>query len=161
MSEQRPPSPPFFYTEVKVACIENEENRMNIRNTGHHITRRIRLIACSGALWTACVVALPQVGHAQNVTPPPVPGTLIPLDGSEAFLVAHAFGSQDYVCAASGSGVAFVLTTPEAVLFDNPARRVVNHFFSPNPAEGGTIRATWQSTRNSSVFWGKLVHAAT
>jgi len=80
---------------------------MNIRNTGHHITRRIRLIACIGALGTAFVVALPQVGHAQNVTPPPVPDTLVPHDGSEAFLVAHAFGSQDYVCAASGSGVAF------------------------------------------------------
>jgi len=138
---------------------------MNIRNTGHHITRRIRLIACIGALGTAFVVALPQVGHAQNVTPPPVPGTLVPLDGSEAFLVAHAFGSQDYVCAASGSGVAFVLTTPEAVLFDNPVgnptHRIINHFFSPNPVEGGTIRATWQSTRNSSVFWGQAVAIAT
>jgi hypothetical protein len=134
---------------------------MNIRNNGHHITRRIRLIACMGALATAFVVALPQVGHAQNVTPPPVPGTLQVPEGNEAFLIGHAFGSQDYVCAASGSGVAFVLTTPEAVLFDNPARRVINHFFSPNPVEGGTIRATWQSTRNSSVFWGTLVHAAT
>jgi hypothetical protein len=134
---------------------------MSIRNTGHHITRRIRLMACIGALGTAFVVALPQVGHAQNVTPPPVPGTLQVPEGNEAFLIGHAFGSQDYVCAASGSGVAFVLTTPEAVLFDNPARRVINHFFSPNPVEGGTIRATWQSTRNSSVFWGKLVHAAT
>jgi len=134
---------------------------MNVRSTGHHITRRIRLIACIGALGTAFVVAFPKVGHAQNVIPPAVPGTLVPLDGSEAFLVAHAFGSQDYVCAASGSGVAFVLTTPEAVLFDNPARRVINHFFSPNPIEGGTIRATWQSTRNSSVFWGKLDKAAT
>jgi hypothetical protein len=134
---------------------------MNIRNTGQHITRRIRLIACIGALGTAFVVGLPQVGHAQNVTPPQVPGTLQVPEGNEAFLIGHAFGSQDYVCAASGSGVAFVLTTPEAVLFDNPARRVINHFFSPNPVEGGTIRATWQSTRNSSVFWGKLVHAAT
>lgn len=134
---------------------------MNIRSTGHQITRRMRLIACIGVLGTAFVVALPQVGHAQNVTPPPVPGTLEVPEGNEAFLIGHAFGSQDYVCAASGSGVAFVLTTPEAVLFDNPARRVVNHFFSPNPVEGGTIRATWQSTRNSSVFWGKLVHAAT
>jgi len=136
---------------------------MNIRNRGHHITRRIRLIACIGALATAFVVALPQVGHAQNVTPPPVPDKLqkpIP-EGSVAFLIGHAFGSQDYVCAASGSGVAFVLTTPEAVLFDNPAHRVINHFFSPNPGEGGTIRATWQSTRNSSVFWGKLDKAAT
>ena len=134
---------------------------MNIRSTGHHVTHRIRLVACTGALATAFVVALPQVGHAQTVTPPPVPGTLNPLEGNEAFLVAHAFGTQDYVCAASGSGFAFVLTTPEAVLFDNPGRRVINHFFSPNPVEGGTVRATWQSTRNSSAFWGKLDHAAT
>ena len=134
---------------------------MNVRSTGHHITRRIKLIACISALGTAFVVALPQVGHAQNVTPPPVPGTLQVPEGNEAFLIGHAFGSQDYVCAASGSGVAFVLTTPEAVLFDNPAHRVINHFFSPNPVEGGTVRATWQSTRNSSVFWGKAVASAT
>ena len=142
---------------------KNEENRMNVRSPGHHITRRIKLITCISALVTAFVVALPQVGHAQNVTPPPVPDRLqapIP-EGNEAFLIGHAFGSQDYVCAASGSGVAFVLTTPEAVLFDNPAHRVINHFFSPNPVEGGTIRATWQSTRNSSVFWGKGVATAT
>src|SRR4029079_19537513 len=82
-------------------------------------------------------------------------------EGNEAFLIGHAFGSQDYVCAASGSGVAFVLTTPEAVLFDNPAHRVINHFFSPNPGAGGTMRATWQSTRNWSVFWGKLEKTAT
>jgi len=138
---------------------------MNVRSTGHNITHRIRLIAGISALVTASIVALPQVGHAQSVVPPSVPGTLIPQDGSEAFLVAHAFGSQDYVCTASGSGFAFVLTTPEAVLFDNPdgnpTHRIINHFFSPNPVEGGTIRATWQSTRNSSAFWGKLVKAET
>ena len=90
-----------------------------------------------------------------------MPDKLQPPEGNKLFLIGHAFGTQDYVCGASGSGVAFVLTTPEAVLFDNPARRVVNHFFSPNPVEGGTIRATWQSTRDSSVFWGKLANAAT
>ena len=134
---------------------------MNICNTGHLIARRIGFIARLGALGTVFVVALPQVGHAQNVTPPAVPDRLQVEEGNEAFLIGHAFGSQDYVCAASGSGVAFVLTTPEAVLFDNPAHRVINHFFSPNPGEGGTIRATWQSTRNSSVFWGKLEKTAT
>ena len=134
---------------------------MNIRNTGHFIAHRIWLIARLGALATVFVVALPQVAHAQNVTPPAVPAKLQVEEGNEAFLIGHAFGTQDYVCAASGSGVAFVLTTPEAVLFDNPAHRVINHFFSPNPGEGGTIRATWQSTRNSSVFWGKLDKAAT
>jgi hypothetical protein len=54
-----------------------------------------------------------------------------------------------------------VLTTPEAGLFDTPAHPVINHFFSANPVEAGTIRATWQSTRNSSVFWGQAVAIAT
>jgi hypothetical protein len=135
---------------------------MKNRNTGqHHITRRIRLIACIGALGTAFTIALPQAAHAEHLTPPSVPDRLQVPEGNEVFLIGHAFGTQDYVCAASGTGVAFVLTTPEAVLFDNPARRVVNHFFSPNPVEGGTIRATWQSTRDSSVFWGKLIASAT
>ena len=133
---------------------------MNIRNIGHHITRGISL-ACIRALGTALVVVFPQLGHAQHVTPPRVPDRIQVEEGNEAFLIGHAFGSQDYVCAASGSGVAFVLTTPEAVLFDNPARRVINHFFSANPLEGGTVRPTWQSTRNSSVFWGQMVRAAT
>lgn len=134
---------------------------MNIRNTGHHITRRIRLIAGTSALATVFVVALPQAGHAQTVTPPPAPGRIHAPEGNEAYLIGHAFGSQDYVCVASGSGVAFVLTTPEAVLFNNPAHRIINHFFSANPFELGTVRATWQSTRNSSAFWGALVQAAT
>ncbi len=135
---------------------------MKQRNTWqHHITRRIRLIACIGVLGTAFTIAFPQAAHAEHLTPPSVPDRLQVPEGNEVFLIGHAFGTQDYVCAASGTGVAFVLTTPEAVLFDNPARRVVNHFFSPNPVEGGTIRATWQSTRDSSVFWGKLTASAT
>ena len=135
---------------------------MTNRNTEqHYIARLIRLIACIGALGMAFTVAVPQVAHAQHVTPPSVPDRLKVLDGSEPYLIGHAFGTQDYVCAASGAGVAFVLTTPEAVLFDTPARRVINHFFSPNPVEGGAIRATWQSTRDSSVFWGKLEKSAT
>jgi hypothetical protein len=135
---------------------------MKNRNTGQHpITRRIRLIAGVSALGTALTIAVPQVAHAQNLTPPPVPDRIHVPEGNEVFLIGHAFGTQDYVCAASASGVAFVLTTPEAVLFDNPARRVVNHYFSPNPVEGGTIRATWQSTRDSSVFWGQATGVAT
>lgn len=142
---------------------------MKTRNTAQdHITRRIGLIAWMSAFGTACMIALPQAAHAQNLTPPSqtltppsVPDRLKVEEPNELFLFTHAFGTQDYVCAASGSGVAFVLTTPEAVLFDNPGRRVVNHYFSPNPVEGGTIRATWQSTRDSSVFWGQLTEAAT
>src|SRR5262245_51375501 len=135
---------------------------MKNRNTGeHYVTRRTRLIACISALGTAFLIALPHSAQAQDLAPPSVPDKIKVLDGSVPFLIGHAFGTQDYVCAASGQGVAFVLTTPEAVLFDNPARRIINHFFSPNPDEGGTIRAAWQSTRNSSVIWAKLDVAAT
>ena len=135
---------------------------MKNRNTGQdRITRPSKLVAGIIAFGTAFIIALPQVAHAKSLRPPSVPDTLQVPEGNEPFLIGHAFGTQDYVCAASGPGVAFVLTTPEAVLFDNPARRVVNHFFSPNPVEGGTIRATWQSTRDSSVFWGRVTKTAT
>ena len=136
---------------------------MKNRNTGKYsITRRIKHVAFISALGMAFMIALPHIAHAQVVTPPPVPGTLNPPDGSVAFLIGHAFGTQDYVCAPSATGgVAFVLTTPEAVLFDNPARRIINHFFSANPFESGMVRATWQSTRDASAFWGKLSASAT
>jgi hypothetical protein len=133
---------------------------MNRTTAQSHTTRRIRLIACIGVLG-ALTIALPQAAEARNLTPPSVPDRLQPPEGNQVFLIGHAFGTQDYVCTASGAGVAFVLTTPEAVLFDNPARRIINHFFSPNPVEGGTIRATWQSTRDSSVFWGAVNKSAT
>ena len=123
--------------------------------------KRIKHITFISALGMAFMIALPHVAHAQSLTPPPVPAILNPPDGSEVFLIGHAFGTQDYVCAPSGAGFAFVLTTPEAVLFDNPARRVINHFFSANPFERGTVRATWQSTRDGSAFWGKLSASAT
>src|SRR5262245_59149991 len=67
------------FSGTKGICI------MKTRNTGqHHITRRIRLIACMSALGTALIIALPPVAHAQHVTPPSVPGTLKPLEGNEA-----------------------------------------------------------------------------
>src|ERR1051326_1498427 len=85
--------------------------------------------------------------------------------GNEAFLVGHAVGTQNYVCKPSGTGVKFVLFTPEATLFkDNDDRQIITHFFSPNPAEpntdttvvaDGIIRATWQA-RDSSSVWAKV-----
>ena len=84
----------------------------NCRAGQHHITRRIRLIACISALGTAFMIALPKIAHAKNLTPPSVPGKLQVPEGNVPFLIGHAFGTQDYVCAASGAGVAFVLSTP-------------------------------------------------
>ena len=62
-------------------------------------TRRIIPTACATALAMAFAVSLPV--HANKVTPPPVPDQLKVQEGTHPFLVGHAFGTQNYVCAPS------------------------------------------------------------
>ncbi|TLZ01766.1 MAG: DUF3455 domain-containing protein, partial [Gammaproteobacteria bacterium] len=110
------------------------------------ITRRILPIACATALAVACTASLAQSvqGGEVTITPPPVPANIqVPL-GNTAFLVGHAVGTQNYICLPSGTGFKFTLFTPQATLFNNADKEVITHYFSPNPVEGGTIRATWQ-----------------
>jgi Protein of unknown function (DUF3455) len=96
-----------------------------------------------------------------RVTPPPVPANLEVEAGNEAFLVGHAIGTQNYVCLPSATGFAWSLFTPEATLFDDDHRQVTTHFFRPNPFEGGTIRAVWQHSRDTSTVWGRAVESST
>ena len=129
-------------------------------------TRRILPIACATALAVAFAVSLPA--HAGQVTPPPVPPELKVDAGNHAFLVGHAFGTQNYVCAPSATGVAYVLFTPEATLFNDDGDQLITHFFSPNldqdPGDpnidpkvvaDGAIRATWVHSRDGSTVWAK------
>jgi hypothetical protein len=119
-------------------------------------TRRILLSACATALAVAVAVALPQPAHADKVTPPPVPANIAVPAGNTAFLVGHGVGTQNYVCLPSGTGVKFLLFTPQATLFDDRDKQVTTHYFSPNPDEEGTIRATWQHSHDTSTVWGKV-----
>ena len=91
------------------------------------------------ALGIGLMIALPHAAHAQTVTPPPVPAGLEVPAPNEAFLVGHAFGTQNYVCqpAKSLGQVVWTLFTPEATLFNEQRDQLITHFFSPNPAEGG------------------------
>src|SRR5262245_56412910 len=104
----------------------------------------------------ACLVALPQPVRADQVTPPPVPSNIQVPAGNVPFLVGHAIGTQNYVCLPSGSGVAFRLFTPQATLFKDNDKQITTHFFSPNPRENGTIRATWQDSKDTSTVWGEV-----
>ena len=38
-------------------------------------------------------------------------------------------------------------------MFNDDYDQVITHFLSPNPFEGGTPRATWQSSRDTSTVW--------
>jgi hypothetical protein len=51
--------------------------------------------------------------------------------------------------------VAWTLFTPQATLFRGRGRQVQTHFFSPNPVESGTVRATWQDSKDTSTVWGR------
>lgn len=116
------------------------------------------------ALGLTLTAAAPHAIHAQSLTQPPLPDKLTVKAPNQLFLVGHAIGTQNYVCLPSGSGFAFSLFTPEATLFKDLGleHQVVTHFFSRNPFENGApIRATWQDSRDTSLFWGNADGVAT
>ena len=115
-------------------------------------------IACAALLAVAFTAPVAQPARADEaaVTPPPVPANIQVPAGNTAFLVGHGVGTQNYICLPSGTGFKFVLFTPQATLFSRAGKEVITHYFSPNPAEGGTIRATWQHSRDASTVWAKV-----
>jgi hypothetical protein len=117
--------------------------------------RRILLLACATALAVAFMVSRQQPTRAADGAPPPVPTAVQVPAGNKLFLVGHASGTQNYICLPSGDSVKYVLFTPQATLFSD-GKQVTTHYFSPNPAEGGTIRATWQHSRDTSTVWGEV-----
>lgn len=109
----------------------------------------------------AVSLLLPALATAQVV--PSVPANIAVPAPSQPFLVAHAVGTQNYMCqpAQSVGQVAWALFTPEATLFDDGREQLSTHFFSPNLAEGGVVRATWQDSRDTSAVWGRVAAAST
>jgi hypothetical protein len=81
-----------------------ENGMKNCHASENQTMRRIALIACATALAVALTVALPQLAHADDVTPPPVPGNIEVPAGNKAFLAGYAVGTQDCICLPSASG---------------------------------------------------------
>ena len=142
---------------------------MNCIAPKHHARRRILPILSATALAMAFTVPLSQPAYAAGrVTPPPLPSPNLQVDAeNHPFLVGHALGTQNYVCAPSANGVAYVLFTPEATLYNDDGDQLITHFFSPNPdprdpnksaavVADGAIRATWVDSRDGSSVWAKL-----
>ena len=144
----------------------------NCRTLEKTSTRRTLLIACS-ALAVGVTGSLPHRADAAHVTPPPVPPEIRVEAGNTAFLEGHGVGTQNYIClpcpnpstpaaqCPDTSGFAWLLFTPEATLFNDHGKQLTTHFFSPNPAENGKIRATWQHSRDTSIVWGGTAIPAT
>ena len=138
----------------------------NDKTTTRSIPRSLRRVAGVTALAVTFTLASSAVSHAQTVTPPSVPAGLEVLPPNQAFLVGHAFGSQNYECQPSASlgRVAWTLFTPQATLFGEVRDQLITHFNSPNPDEGKgaiVVRATWQDSTDSSRIWAKATGMAT
>jgi len=131
-------------------------------SSSHDHGRRLRA-ASIVALGLALTILLPHAAHADDIVPPIVPDRIQVLAPNEVFLIGHAAGSQNYVCVPSGTGVDWSLFTPEATLFNDSIQQVTTHFFSvnPNPDDRGAIRATWESSKDSSAVWAAATGVAT
>ncbi|MFN8442450.1 MAG: DUF3455 domain-containing protein [Caldilineaceae bacterium] len=103
----------------------------------------------------AFLLSLRMPTRADDLVPPSVPTNIQVPAGNKLFLVGHATGTQDYICLPADGSIKFVLFTPQATLFKEQ-KQIITHYFSPNPAEGGTVRATWQHSKDSSMVWGMV-----
>jgi hypothetical protein len=128
-------------------------------------TTRLMLSTACVALGLTLSVGV-RAAHADDIPRPQVPDLLEVEDGNEVFLIGHGVGTQNYVCATSTTsltGFAFSLFTPQATLLDDAGDQLITHFFSPNtdphvqPPEFGTIRVTWEDSRDTSRVWAFLV----
>lgn len=114
------------------------------------------ILAAAAAL--AFTISSPQPAYADDViTPPPVPANIQVPAGNVPYLVGHAAGTQNYVCLPSGDTFRYTLFTPQATLFNDDMEEIMTHYFGPNPDEGGTIRAAWQHSQDTSTVWGQVM----
>lgn len=150
----------------------------------HHTTRRLLTAACATALATVFTVSTPHPAHAgQVIVPPNLPASLVVDAPNHPFLLGKAKGTQNYVCttrvdaagnpivdAAGNPTFVWKLFTPQATLFSNDSidpKQLITHFFSPNPDELNAdpftdfhpIRATWQSSQDTSSVWARTLVA--
>ena len=135
----------------------------------HMRIRALRMAATFAARGTlvAAAMVITMVAPAQAapessaLTAPSVPAEIQVPPGNQVAFVGHAVGTQNYVCEPVDNGFKFVLFTPQATLFGDDDSQLTTHYFSPNPSEDGTIRATWQDSRNTSAVWGQAIHSST
>jgi hypothetical protein len=120
-------------------------------------TLRRRWATSIAALTGACLALFPPGLYAHEITSPVVPTNLEVPAGHRPFLLGYATGTQNYLCLPTSSGFGWTPFGPQATLFDNDNRQIITHFLSPNPDEGGTARATWQHSRDTSTVWAIAV----
>ena len=115
---------------------------------------------CVCTLILAAAIAIPHPARAERsepIVPPPVPdGLELSPQEYTPFLVAHAVGTQGYVCVKVGAAYNWVPYGPQATLFNEDGEQVLTHFLSPRPYDQ-LLNATWQHSRDSSAVWAQVL----
>ena len=102
----------------------------------------------------------PPAPSGTSIFLPPVPeGLELSPQEFTPFLVAHAVGTQGYVCVKAGNVFSWVPYGPQATLFNEDGQQVLTHFLSPRPY-GQVLNATWQHSRDSSAVWAQVLKAS-
>lgn len=107
-------------------------------------------------------VVMPSIAQADGrITVPPVPETIAVTAGYKPFLIGHAIGTQNYICApAAGGGVKWLFIGPQATVFDREGQQILTHYQSENPLEADVIDATWQDSRDTSAVWARKIRGS-
>jgi hypothetical protein len=115
--------------------------------------------------WKSAIIVASLVAGAPEVSAqvpvPNVPANLTVPEGFTPFLLGHATGTQNYMCLPATKGFAWTLFGPQATLFDSGGAQLSTHFLSANPIEGGTLRATWQDSQDTSLAWAMAIANST
>lgn len=131
---------------------------------------RLRILFLA-ALVLGCTFGTVTWALAQKITTPITPAAIAPPAGNTAYLVAHAVGTQGYVCLPTSTGASWTVngSRPEATLFAGSSGRdeqIATHFlspdtnpnqFAPKPLPFGS--PAWQSSSDSSKVWAQKQQA--
>jgi Protein of unknown function (DUF3455) len=122
--------------------------------------QRLLPVALGAAITPMLALAAPQqaLAHHHGIDVPDVPASIAVPPGNEVYLMAHAVGSQNYICLPSGLGYAWTFFGPQATLYNDDDRQILTHFLSSDPLD--VARPTWQH-KDSSRIWGSSVASAT
>ena len=120
------------------------------------------------SLFTSLAVAMalalqPSSAASAQDKGPDVPANLVAPEGNVVFLETQASGTQNYICMPALAGVAWKFLGPQATVFVSAPKfhqQIATHFLSANPEEQGLLRATWQSSSDSSAVWARAIQTS-
>jgi Protein of unknown function (DUF3455) len=124
------------------------------------MTRYFRSLLATGVIVLGFTSSMAMAQGPTPIDVPDVPRDLRVPGGYSVYYQGHAVGTQNFICLATGAGIAWRFLGPQATLFQfdgDIAQQNATHFLSANPVENGVARPTWQHSLDTSRVWAQVV----